>query len=198
MALFPPVVRRLAFPIGCLVLLFLSYPHLFSRFSSGIPRADTSDQLYIMSILQYLIHTPLDMAYHLPYFYPSAFVATYGHPSLRDRAHLQGLPAAGVEPDPERQPLYRPGADGGDSRMLRPDPGGLRRTPAGPRRSPFSISSARATMSTSSGPQLPVQFLDPLDHLSLPEVLPLGLPALSCRGAFVSTSSLPRSITVST
>ncbi len=79
-ALFPPVVRRFAYPIGCLILLFLSYPHLFSRFSSGIPRVDTSDQLYIMSILQYMIHAPLDMAYHLPYFYPSAFVATYGHP----------------------------------------------------------------------------------------------------------------------
>jgi len=71
---------RLAFPAGCLVLLFLSYPYLFTRFSSGIPRADASDQLYIISIIQYLIHAPLDMAYHLPYFYPSAYVTTYGHP----------------------------------------------------------------------------------------------------------------------
>jgi hypothetical protein len=72
--------RRFAFPIGCIFLLFLSYPYLFTRFSSGIPRADASDQLYIMSIIQYLIHAPLDMAYHLPYFYPSAYVTTYGHP----------------------------------------------------------------------------------------------------------------------
>ncbi len=79
-AFFPGFARRFAFPVGFLLLLFLSYPFLLTRFSSSIPYADVSDQLYIMSIIQYLIHTPLDMAYHLPYFYPTAFVTTYGHP----------------------------------------------------------------------------------------------------------------------
>lgn len=76
----PKNLRKFAFPAVCIVLLFLFYPYLFTRFSSGIPHADASDQLYIMSIIQYLIHAPLSMAYHLPYFYPSAYVTTYGHP----------------------------------------------------------------------------------------------------------------------
>ena len=77
---FPRVARRFAVPGGFLLLLFLCYPFLLTRFSSGIPYTDASDQLYIMSIIQYLIHAPLDMAYHLPYFYPTAYVTTYGHP----------------------------------------------------------------------------------------------------------------------
>ena len=79
-AFFPGVARRIAVPTGFLLLVVLCYPFLFTHFSSGIPYAQANDLLYILSIVQYLIHAPLALAYHLPFYYPVAFVTTYGHP----------------------------------------------------------------------------------------------------------------------
>lgn len=76
----PSSVKRFGVPAGFLLILFLCYPFLFTHFSTGIPFAKSSDQLYIMSIIQFLTHAPLSSAYHLPYFYPTAYVTTYGHP----------------------------------------------------------------------------------------------------------------------
>jgi hypothetical protein len=70
----------MAVPTGLFLLIVLCYPFLFTRFSSGVPYARANDLLYILSIVQYLIHAPIVLAYHLPFFYPAAFVTTYGHP----------------------------------------------------------------------------------------------------------------------
>lgn len=79
-ALFLGVARRIMVPTGLFLLVVLCYPFLFTHFSSGVPYARANDLLYILSIVQYLIHAPLTLAYHLPFFYPTAFVTTYGHP----------------------------------------------------------------------------------------------------------------------
>jgi hypothetical protein len=70
----------MAVPTGLFLLIVLCYPFLFTHFSSGVPNAQANDLLYILSIVQCLIHAPLALAYHLPFFYPAAFVTTYGHP----------------------------------------------------------------------------------------------------------------------
>jgi hypothetical protein len=79
-AFFPGAARRIAVPTGFLLLIVLCYPFLFTRFSSGVPYSKANDLLSILSIVQYLTHAPLALAYHLPFYYPAAFVTTYGHP----------------------------------------------------------------------------------------------------------------------
>ena len=74
------VLRFLDISLFFLLLTLAAYPVLFSDFSTMLPRAPKGDLLYISSIINYSIHSPLREIYHLPFYYPTSYVTTYGHP----------------------------------------------------------------------------------------------------------------------
>jgi hypothetical protein len=74
------IARFLGLAILFVLLIMITYPILFTNFSTMIPRALKEDLLYIASIINYSINAPLNEVYHLPYFYPTPYVITYGHP----------------------------------------------------------------------------------------------------------------------
>ncbi len=75
-----PVVKQfgaLSFYLGC---VFCCYPGLFLNFSGGLIRGDMGDLHNILGIISFSTGCSLDNLFHLPVFYPIAYVMAKTHP----------------------------------------------------------------------------------------------------------------------
>jgi hypothetical protein len=82
------VRKRLFLPfliiIAYLCLTYVAYPGLFTHFSTELPysflRTHMADLHSIVGIIVNSTHTPLNLIYHLPFFYPESYMLTRTHP----------------------------------------------------------------------------------------------------------------------
>ncbi len=73
-------VKFLGLLLFFFLLIVITYPKLLPNFSTMAPRADSDDMHYIVSIINYSLNSPLREIYHLPFYYPTPFITTFGHP----------------------------------------------------------------------------------------------------------------------
>ena len=77
---FSKIIEFFGLLLFFILLIGITYPGLFHNFSTMAPRADLDDMHYITSIINYSLNSPLREIYHLPFYYPTPFITTFGHP----------------------------------------------------------------------------------------------------------------------